>query len=176
MKIPFNQVLFENVNFGCLDNCGSSNEEKLQAIVDKVCVDYTKVNLTCLGESKKELEIDILNLIVSELCKLKTQVNGGSTNNNGSNQTNTTSIDISKITLCGRDNTAYDYQDCLQVLTTCFPNLTIEAIISAIIKRLNSNSFWINQLHIQYNQQSQKINYLETKLLQIENKLNGCCP
>lgn len=163
MKIPFNQIKFETLDFGCFDSCTTTNEEKLQLIINDICqtTDLTQVDLKCLSVARKDNLIDILNLIVSKLCTTT------STTNN--------SIDISSIVLCGKDNTTYTYKECLEIINTCFPEITVEAIIQALIKRVNTYSFLISQLKLQLDTLGQQYNSLQVQITQIQTQLNNCC-
>jgi len=163
VKIPFGQLKFETLDWGCFDSCNTTNEDKLQLLVNKVCetIDLNQVDLKCLSTTRKDNLIDILNLMVTKLCS--------------ENQANGTSIDISSIVLCGKDNTSWTYNECLQILNTCFPEITIEAIIQALIKRVNTYSFLISQLKLQLDTLGQQYNTLQIQITQIQTQLNNCC-
>jgi len=165
MLINFNQIKFDYLDWGCFESCDSSNLVKFQALIDKVCetIDWTEVDLKCLSEKRLTNPIDILNLVTKKLCELPSKSTG-------------LSIDISKIMLCGKDNwTETNTTECLEVLTECFPTLTLEAIIQAIIFRINNYAIVIKQLKDQLNEQGKRIFTLETQINVINSKLQNCC-
>jgi len=163
MKIPFNQVKLENIDYKCFKQCDLDNELLLQAIIDKLCIDldWSLVDLKCLSNTTKDNPIDILNLIIPKICT--------------STQISSLGYDLTKLELCGKDNWNLTYEECLNVLSTCFPTLTLEAVLQAIIKRINSYSFHIAQLNLKYNDLSQKYTQLQTTVNQLTIQLNNCC-
>lgn len=168
LKVPFNKISFELVDWGCLQSCNSqgyplTNEEYLQKLIDEVCskVDYTEVDLKCLSDKRKESVVDILNLIVTKLCEPTTSTES--------------TIDLSTLVLCGKDNSNYIYNECLQVVNECHNELNLLSLLQAIIKRINSYSFLISQLKLQIDQLTTQVNTNTTAINQLTIKLNNCC-
>ena len=165
MKIPFNQIKFENIYWDCFDECDSSNEDKLQMIVNQLCdkIDWTDVDLKCLFNNKLDNPIDILNLIINKLCSIQT-------NNSG------ISVDLSKLQLCIKDNHTFEVKDCLEVTNTCNTTITLEAVLQDLISRINRYSYLINQLNLRYEDLSQKYNSQQIQINNLITKINNCCP
>jgi hypothetical protein len=54
MKIPYNQILFETIDWKCVDDCKKNNEEKLQALIDIICsLNTDGIDYGCLGNTDK---------------------------------------------------------------------------------------------------------------------------
>lgn len=168
LKIPFDQLSFENIDWRCLEVCNndslSSNEDKLQALINLICtkIDWTLVDLKCLDTKKRNNPVDILNLIIDKLCDPITS--------------SIKLYDLSKIELCGKDNTSYTYQECLSILDQCFPTLTLEAILQALVKRINAYSFIFSQVDARIKDLEAKFNQQQTLINDLTRKLNNCCP
>ena len=171
MLIPLNKIDLEYLDFSCLDDCKGDNLTKFQALIDMVCtkIDWTKVDLKTLvvpTSSTKTNPVDILNIIVTKLVECCIAA-----------PANTFTFDITKIQLCGKDNyTIANYQDCLTVLNECFGVVTLEAIIQAIIKRLNTFAFEFQQMNLKLIDLTTKYNSLNASVLLLTNKINNCCP
>lgn len=168
-RVPYNQLKFENIDWSCLKTCDSNgnpltNEDYLQKLINEICnkEDFTEVNLKCLSNDKKSKVVDILNLIVTKLCQTTSITN--------------TAIDLNGLILCGKDNTSYIYNECLQVVNECHTEINLLAVLQAIIKRINSYSFLINQLKLQIDQLSIQVNTNTTLINQLTIQLGNCCP
>lgn len=165
MKIPFNQIKFENIDWSCFDECNSSNEDKLQMIINQLCdkPDWTKVDLKCLLPNSLDNPIDILNLITNKLCNLPSNSSG-------------LSVDLSKLLFCIKDNHTFEVKDCLEITNSCNTNITLEAVLQALISRINRYSYLINQLNIRYEDLSQKYASQQVQINNLITKINNCCP
>jgi hypothetical protein len=128
-------------------------------------LDFSNIDWSCFEDCKKDNESKLQALVYKVCEDFKYEENNG-----------VFSIDLSRLVLCGKDNSDYTYKECFEILNVCFPELTLEALLQAIIKRLNTYSFQISQLKLQLNEISNKYISLESKVNTLEKKISNCCP
>jgi hypothetical protein len=167
MKIPYNQILFETIDWKCVDDCKKNNEEKLQALIDIICsLNTDGIDYGCLGNTDKSIKgaIKILIEKEKERCVSAAGINVAQF-----------SFDTNKISPCVIDGWNYkSINTCIDVTSKCDEKIKLEDVINAIIGRVNSQSILIKDLNDKLIEMNRKYNELATITEQLKTK-NNCC-